>query len=575
MKYLALCLLMLAAGVRAGEVNTAGSAVGIGDSDDNPQTDRFEGASPTGGAKRQQGSPNIVFIMADDLGWNDIGYHNPEVISPVLDDLALNGRILTNNYVPPVCTPSRHALMSGKHPYASTMQHGVLTGMTPHCSPLDLDFLPKRLKALGYETAIAGKWHLGYCKQECTPMERGFDHQFGLMHGMGGFYTHDLQGYYDFRDNMVTDWSLSGSYTTDLLRNRAVSHIANIDNPLFMFVAFTAVHTPLEVPQKYFDMYPNVERHARQKYLAMMTCMDDAVGEIVQTLKDAGKWDNTLLIFSSDNGGESGGHADNYPLRGCKASLWEGGSRVIGFVNGGLINNVPQANDGLFHSVDWMPTLLHLATGGPMTDASMDGVDQYDMIVNGAKSARDEIVYNIDMENEPIFGQAAIRVGDYKLIWGHEGYCDGWGIDVTNFWLVEEQCQYAGLEHCPADSTAHRRRRGSYNYSPEEVEAQGLISESKRFDVNDIESGLSHLYNIAADPYEQTDLAGDPAYADIMADLKQRIIDKVNNEYKGPPSSYYEIRAQQAMAVMETNPDDPAAKGWGIGFCDDLDLLMP
>ena len=678
--------------------------------------------------------PNIIFILADDLGYNDIGYNNGQVITPNLDELARNGRILTSNYVGPSCSPSRSALMTSWYPYRSTMAHLVLGG--PWCSPTDLTFLPQRLKNLGYETAQLGKWHLGFCQDQCMPKNRGFDHQYGLMHGSGDYYLHSNQNLYDFRDDQVTDWSANNTYTTDLLGARAVTLIENTNNPLFMYLAFTTPHTPLQVPGEFIDMYRNVEC-PRQTYLAMTTAMDVLVGNIVQTLQESGKWDNTLIIFSSDNGGEPGGASDNSPYRGCKASLWEGGTRVVGFVAGGVVNNGGQEHDGIFNIVDWTPTLVHLAGGvstagdvsttdgskcafpftykgqtytgctsynhdtdwcaltteydgswgecvqeeaiavaegnhpaeqrycvfpfkynnkmysscvttnhherwcgttadydadklwadcrapGPVlvaygnrpaeqiqctfpfkynnnwidscittnhdaewcgtsmdydadkywgecvaSDGSLNGVDQYEMIINGRDSVRNEIIYNIDYESYAATGHAAIRVDDWKLIWGHEGMCDGWGIGVEDFWRIPEQCAMAGVE-CPPPSAS-----SGHQYTEEEMYVQSAIIDAKNFTVDDINSGLVHLFNLADDPYETNDLANDPVQAERVLYLKQQLIDRLNMEYVSPPPPIRGDPWAAAKAVQEPNPDAGGMNAWGLNWCDDLDITI-
>lgn len=524
-------------------------------------------------AKNAPARPHIVHVFADDLGYNDIGYNNPEVISPNLDALANDGVVLTQNYAYPVCTPSRHTFLTGKYAWKSKMSHGVLADPNPHCTPTDMKMLPEYLQELGYKTHMTGKWHVGFCKWGCTPTHRGFDSFYGLYAGMGDYYRHTNFGGYDWRDNDDLDRSADGKYATTLMRDRAVKIIEAHDpaESLFLWMTFTNVHIPLQIPRSYYDLYPDIP-NPRRAYLALMTVMDDAIGDVIDSLKTKGMWEDTLFVFSSDNGGENGGASSNHPLRGSKGSMFEGGTRVVGFVSGDMVANKGSTNDGMIHVADWLPTLVSIAGGQPAPD--VDGVDQSDMILNGGASKRDTIVYSLDMEHSPLFGQAAIRVGDYKLMWGHEGFSDGYGSTVVPFWMVPENLKLIGLDTPPltlAQGGTHgpphrRRKRAAYAYSVEEEDAQIAIMKAKMFKRNDFNSGTTRLFNVADDPTETSDLAADPMYADVITAMKERLVELIEEGYVGPPPEAHSFPIS-SMPFMNGG-------SWNPGWCEGADLSM-
>ncbi|XP_070576255.1 arylsulfatase J-like [Ptychodera flava] len=369
--------------------------------------------------------PHILFILADDLGWNDIGYNNRVVKSPTIDDLANRGVIFTQSYALPACSPSRASLMTGFYAYRFGFQHGVALQNRATGLPLHFTLLPEKLKEQGYETYIVGKWHLGSCKKAYTPNRRGFDHFYGYYSAQEGYFSHTFdRGYLDLREDFTPDWDQDGVYSTYLFSDKVVNYVKNHNkkNPMFMYFSLQSVHEPNEAPQKYLDMFSHINHTGRRTKLAMVTAMDDAVAAVVNAFKEYGFWEDTLLIFMSDNGGPTGFDASNWPLRGSKKTLWEGGTRVVTFVHGNLLEKTGYNNDQLIHIVDWYPTLVSLVGGE--TDPDMDGLDMWNTISKGDPSPRTEFVYNFDDMN--LIPHRAIRVGDYKLIHGQAGSPSGW-----------------------------------------------------------------------------------------------------------------------------------------------------
>ncbi|XP_046374479.1 arylsulfatase B-like isoform X1 [Haliotis rufescens] len=370
--------------------------------------------------------PNIVFIVADDLGWNDVGFRNPDMKTPNIDKLATEGIIFENAYVQPLCSPSRTAFMSGMYPFHAGMQHMALNHGQNVCVPLNYTFLPQELKKLGYATHIIGKWHLGFCKWECTPTYRGFDTFFGYYNAAEDYFTHTAGGYLDFRDNKLPARNYSGEYSAFTFAQRAVDiiHRHDVSQPLFMYLPYQSVHAPIEVPKKYEDMYPNVMNEGRRKYSGMVSALDEAVGNVTQALKDRGLFENTLILFTADNGGHIQAYSNNWPLRGGKFTIWEGGTKGASFMYGAGLQKTRTRYDGMIHAVDWKPTLVSAAGGTP--EPTIDGMSLWNSIRNGLPSPRTEFIYNIDYFEIPMEGHAGIRVGDYKLILGYPGELDGW-----------------------------------------------------------------------------------------------------------------------------------------------------
>ncbi|XP_077979359.1 arylsulfatase B-like [Glandiceps talaboti] len=386
--------------------------------------------------------PNIMFVVADDMGWNDIGYHNSDIYTPMLDSLAREGVILNQSYVPLACTQSRAAYMAAYYPHRTGFQHKTIHPMQPIGLSLNFTLLPQQLKELGYATHMVGKWHLGYCKWSYTPTERGFDSFYGYYNGFEDHYNHSIGDYLDLHDNRLPDWSQNGTYSTYLYSDKAIDVITshNQSKPLFMYLALQSVHGPLEVPDEYYNLYPFIEQKNRRVKSAMITAMDDVVRNVVTALEDFGLWNNTLLVFTSDNGGSiKPKHAgNNWPLRGTKNSLFEGGTRIPSFVHGNMLEKTGYVNDGMIHAVDWYPTFVELAGG--KTDPDIDGINVWDMLSKGNPSPRTQFVYNID----EIDHVAAIRVGDYKLIVGDPGGPYGW-IPVDHDELQENSELFADV----------------------------------------------------------------------------------------------------------------------------------
>jgi arylsulfatase A-like enzyme len=369
--------------------------------------------------------PNIVHIVADDLGWKDVGFNGcTDIQTPHLDALAAGGAKLTQFYVQPMCTPTRAALMTGRYPF----RYGLQTAVIPSVSTYGLDttewLMPQCLREAGYKTAIIGKWHLGHADKKYWPKQRGFEYQYGAMIGELDYFTHSEHGVLDwFRDNKSVK---EKGYTTTLLGQDAARLIEQHDSsrPLYLYLTFNAPHTPYQAPQEYINRYPKIEDPTRRTYAGMITCLDDEIGRVVAALEKKKIRDNTLILFHSDNGGTRNAlfagvmadmskikiPCDNGPYREGKGTLYEGATRVCalanwpGHIKAGTV-------DGLIHAVDIYPTLAVLAGASTTKCKALDGVNVWNTLAQGQASPRTEIIYNI----EPF--RAAARQGDWKLVW--------------------------------------------------------------------------------------------------------------------------------------------------------------
>lgn len=375
-------------------------------------------------AMAAENKPNILFIVADDLGWKDVGFHGSDIKTPNLDSLAAGGAKLEQYYVQPMCTPTRACLMTGRYPWRYGLQTGVILSSHTYGLPTDEWLLPQALKEAGYKTAIIGKWHLGHADQKYWPRQRGFDYQYGPLIGEIDYFTHEQHGVLDwYRNNEIMK---KKGYSTTLFGDVAVKLINehNPTVPLYLYLTFNAAHTPYQAPPAYLDQFEYINDPSRRAYAGSIKAMDDQIGRVLAALEEKHMRENTLVVFMSDNGGTSNPlfagegdmsqvriPCDNGPYRDGKGSLYEGGTRVCALANWPGRIEAGSTVDQMIHAVDWYPTLLSLAGGQAAKAKPLDGLNVWPTISKGKPSPRTEIVYNV----EPF--RAAIRQGDWKLIW--------------------------------------------------------------------------------------------------------------------------------------------------------------
>ncbi|KAK9541312.1 hypothetical protein VZT92_001366 [Zoarces viviparus] len=469
--------------------------------------------------------PHLIFIMVDDQGYGDIGYHGSDIHTPMLDQLAAEGVKLENYYVQPICSPSRSQLMTGRYQIHTGLQHSIIRSRQPLCLPPDIPTLPERLVDAGYATYMVGKWHLGFCRPSCLPTGRGFQSFLGTLTGSGDHFSYrscdgaEACGF-DLHDGDRPAWEMAGNYSTLLYieRVKQILRSHNPNKPLFLYLSLQAPHAPLQVPDHFLHHYDSQGNRLRRHYAAMLSCLDDGVGQVVQELKTSGLYQNSVLIYSTDNGGQPLSGGSNWPLRGGKGTYWEGGIRAVGFVHSPLLKKKGKVSRALIHVSDWYPTLLGLA-GALQSHHGLDGHDMWGTISEGLPCPRTEILFNIDpvsrKPGEPYdkalvlngFGiwdtavRAAIRAGDWKLLTGNVGDGD---------WIPPQ-----ALPVGPERWQKLEKRRNELGKSV-------------------------WLFNVTSDPYERSDLA--EAHPEVVKHLLTRLA-----EYN-------------QTAVMPRNPpDDPMA----------------
>lgn len=467
--------------------------------------------------------PNVVLIVADDMGFADVGFHGSEIKTPNIDAIAAAGTKLEQFYVQPLCSPTRAALMTGRYPMRDGLQTGVVRPWANYGLPLEERLLPQALKEVGYETAITGKWHLGHIAPEYLPTHRGFDHQYGHYNGAIDYFTHIRDGGFDWhRDDHVNH---DEGYSTHLVAKEAVRLIESRDKnkPLFLYVPFNAVHTPHQVPDDYKAPYADL-KEPRRTYAGMVAAMDEGIGQILGALDSQHIRDNTLILFTSDNGGPRPGVVtSNGPLRAGKGSLYEGGVRVAacaawtGHIPAGSTCNAP------LHAVDVFPTLVRLAGGNLTQPLPLDGLDAWPAISAGATSPHSEILVNATPSN------GAIRVGDWKLV------INGQRTDSEG---PDEPAVVADANSTDAPPANRRRARRAAATPPPAKTTENAQPTGDRI----------QLFNIAEDPYEKKDVAGE--HSDKVKELR---------------AAYDRLASQQVPPKAQPNksPDFKSPKIWG------------
>ena len=355
--------------------------------------------------------PNILLILADDLGWRDVGYHGSEIRTPNIDRVAREGIELDRFYVQPTCSPTRTALMTGKSPLRLGISRPISKNQQTGL-PLEETILPEYLARSGYQPLMVGKWHLGHYTPDYFPQARGFEHFYGHVTGGIGYWDHNHGGGHDWQRNGET--IREEGYSTRLIADEAIRVLASRDRSrsTFLYVAFNAPHLPNEAPDEAIARYATIEKEERRIHAAMVSELDFAIGRVLGAFEREGMLDNTIVLFSSDNGGlipeasppglrkvadllvdvfgrpvpvagleflvtnVNDGGSDNHPLAGGKGNLGEGGSRVPaaiwwpGRLEGGTHQRFMTMSDVL-------PTLLDAIGAEESIPADLDGASQW------------------------------------------------------------------------------------------------------------------------------------------------------------------------------------------------------
>lgn len=462
--------------------------------------------------------PHVIFIYIDDMGYADMGYNNNEIAfaTKYMDKLANDGIKLTWYYGQPSCTPSRAALLTGYYPINTGMQFKNVASDSPFGVPLEFDLLGHYMKRAGYSAHFLGKWNIGHYTPEYLPSSRGFDSFLCYFSVMEDYYNYfdtqriDSRHWRDLlqsnKSSASDGWSPAadaiGEYSTALYVKKGKKIIEryadkSLDS-LFLLLAFQAVHGPQDVPPTESFTSSEVKNIAkirrahgndRAKFAEILLYLDNGIEKIVEQLEISGILSKTLIVVASDNGGcpdENGGF--NYPLRGQKGSVWEGGVRVPGFVYSSSNSIIPSDARGtsyahLFHCTDWLPTLLRAADSTSLIPSGIDGVDQWRELIGEKEGApRSWLIHNINTYASDASGltslgytYAALRYGDWKLILNEQN---------ESIYRLND---YSSAPSCEGTSGGN----------------------------------ISGLFNISADPSETTDLWD--LYPDIVSKLKRKI----------------------------------------------------
>ncbi|XP_019860668.1 PREDICTED: arylsulfatase B-like [Amphimedon queenslandica] len=435
-------------------------------------------------------SPNIILFVIDDLGWNDTSYQGSDIQTPNIDKLAEEGIRLKQYYVQPLCSPSRSALLAGKYPYHLGLAHGVITNGHPYGLGLNETTIADHLKKGGYSTHAVGKWDLGMHKWEFTPTYRGFDTFYGYYDADEDYYTHKVGGYLDFRNNTDPVKDEDGTYSTFLFTKAIEDAInAKSDSPFFIYGAYQSVHSPLEAPDTYLEKchspYPN-----RKIFCGMMLALDEGISNITSLLQTKGLLDDTIIILTTDNGGQTALGSSNWPLRGNKATVFEGGVRGISFVWSTKLRKSNYDNNAMMHITDWYPTIIEGIAGMTLDTKGLDGFNMWDTINDDTPSPRTEILHQLDPpkydERTQFIGQAALRQGDWKLIIGQPNCSEKLGPHTV-------------YDLCPIGW----------------IHLNGTIEEPE------VNPSLTWLFNVKDDPNERNELSA--SHPEIVSKLKELI----------------------------------------------------
>ncbi|WP_018626137.1 sulfatase [Niabella aurantiaca] len=369
-------------------------------------------------AAQQQRKPNIIVIVSDDGGYADFGcYGGTQIPTPHINALAAEGVRFTNAYVSAsVCAPSRAGILTGRYQQRFGFEHNMSGKPSPGYTKADMGLdrnqktMADELKASGYRTIAIGKWHQGNA-EEYFPLNRGFDEFYGFREGHRNFFPYktpreDVYALYD-NNTIIPEGKIT--YLTDMFTQRAVDFISrNKARPFFMYLAYNAVHTPLQAKQKDLDRFRTIADRDRRTYAAMMASMDAGIGTVLQALKEKGIENNTLIFFINDNGGATNNASDNGILRGMKGSKWEGGIRVATImkwpekIRPGTVYNKPVI------SLDILPTALAAAHAKRTASDAPDGVNLLPYL-HSTKTPHQALFWRRGVA-------AAVRSGKWKLI---------------------------------------------------------------------------------------------------------------------------------------------------------------
>jgi len=382
--------------------------------------------------------PNILVILCDDLGYADVGFNGAkDITTPELDKLAKGGTICSSGYVAhPFCGPSRMGMMAGRYPHTFGAPYNLpnaglgIAEYNGEGIPVSETMISTVLKGAGYYTGVMGKWHLGVAPQ-FHPNARGFDDFFGFLGGGHMYFPEQYQGIHERQlkagktvfNEYQTPLEHNGKavketeYLTDALSREAVRFVHEAvakKAPFFLYLAYNAPHTPLEAKKEDLAKFAGIADEKRRTYAAMVYAVDRGVGKLVEALKQTGAFDNTLIVFISDNGGKLGAGADNGPLKEGKGSTCEGGYRVPMFFH--WPRKVAEGRHYQFpvSALDFYPTFAYLAGASIPTGKKLDGKDIWAAFTQGQDARKGEMIFALRHHNG--FNNVGARRDQWKVL---------------------------------------------------------------------------------------------------------------------------------------------------------------
>lgn len=393
--------------------------------------------SPESRSESGKTGPNIVILLADDLGWTDVSLHGGNIATPHIDSIAIKGAELSRYYVQPVCSPTRAALLTGRYP----IRYGSMRAVYPPWREGGLDTSEQTIADIlgeaGYKhRGIFGKWHLGHSDKKYHPLRRGFTEFYGHYNGAVDYFTHEREGEVDWHSGFEP--SADQGYTTDLIADAAVRFIrehASDPEPFLCYVPFNAPHSPFQAKEEDISLYSDLppargffqafkesdmsatsDSRAKNRRIlgSMVHSLDQGVGRILEAIRDSGIEDDTFVLFSSDNGGVRG-VGENTPLRGAKATVFEGGIRVAaaarwtGTIPPGQKIEVPLAN------IDVLPTVMRMAGIEDDRGKPLDGLDILD-VLTGREPSLERELYNYIGQEGPDAEYISYMTNDWKMV---------------------------------------------------------------------------------------------------------------------------------------------------------------
>lgn len=365
-----------------------------------------------------KGPPNIIVFLADDLGWADVGYHGGNIATPAIDSLAAEGVRMERFYATPICSPTRAALMTGRDALKLGIAYDQLHPWYNGGLPPDEYLMAEAFRDAGYQTAMVGKWHLGHTQQHQLPNAQGFEDFYGHLHTNTDFFTHKRENGHDLQHNGTSVFE-DGTYLTHIEAREAVRFIKqrDKDKPFFLYVPFTAPHSPMQAPQATIDKYKDQPRkNSRNIYAAMVDEMDQAVGQVLATLDDEKLTKKTIVVFVSDNGGSTSFGGQNQPYRGQKGQTFEGGIRVPAVIRWPKQLDAGGVLEQTMSIMDLYPTLAAAAGVEYSTPRGQDGQNMWPALAEGEAVPRQQPLFFVSEIPIPGMIFTAVIDGNWKLV---------------------------------------------------------------------------------------------------------------------------------------------------------------